>query len=76
MNGLNLHLGSNKRTLTAEMIEPLFASGLSRREVSQKLGFAYKDLSRRIAQSLSLSEAEKNGQAKYIASFLNAEVNQ
>ncbi len=76
MNGLSLRLGQNKKPIAPETVESLFAQGLSRAQVAQSLGLSYKGLSRRIAARLSLAEAEKNGQAKFIASFLNAEVNQ
>ncbi len=61
-----------RRILLPEMLEPLYAKGLTRAEVAKELGVGYKYLSRRIAESLSLYEAEKRGQLAFAASVLEA----
>jgi DNA-binding CsgD family transcriptional regulator len=61
-----------KKVLLPEMIQPLFAKGLSRIEVARELGLDYKYLSNHLSESDALLKAEKEGQSQYVASLIQA----
>lgn len=53
--------GHNKTKIEAEQLENLFAEGLTQAQIAEKLGMRFQNLSRKINNSMTLSDARERG---------------
>lgn len=51
----------NKTIIEAEWLENLFAEGLTQAQIAERLGMRFQNLSRKINNSMTLSDARERG---------------